>query len=185
MCCRFVLVKRLCPLCAMWYRKLRGQPSVRRMFSLSGGVYDAINRIKFSVSVPRFLFTTSPLIPTAICSAGTYSSNGVVPCTACPFASFQSTPQSTSCTPCASGRNTTSTGSTSSLACIGVSREFPQLRIARYLSRWILIVERAVSMHPLSRRVFSRSHANNIMRCLSRRQHYCIFWIVVAPPVPM
>ncbi|XP_069121729.1 LOW QUALITY PROTEIN: sushi, von Willebrand factor type A, EGF and pentraxin domain-containing protein 1-like [Argopecten irradians] len=54
-----------------------------------------------------------------VCNAGTYSSNGVIPCTSCTIGTYQSDKHSTECTNCSEGTTTVSRGATSSAACVG------------------------------------------------------------------
>lgn len=52
-----------------------------------------------------------------ICQPGTYSSNGLEVCIACPIATYQPMSRSTSCIKCPSTKATTSVGSTTMSDC--------------------------------------------------------------------
>ncbi len=53
----------------------------------------------------------------AVCSAGSFSSNGLLPCALCPIGSFQPRAQSTSCSPCPASTTTLSPGATALSSC--------------------------------------------------------------------
>ncbi len=57
---------------------------------------------------------------TAPCPAGSYSFNGLAPCTSCPYASYQASVQQLTCVSCNVGFNTTTTGSTAAGQCLAI-----------------------------------------------------------------
>ncbi|EDO44430.1 predicted protein, partial [Nematostella vectensis] len=53
------------------------------------------------------------------CAPGTYSSNGVEPCTSCPIGSFQNATGGIACRPCPGRLSTHGTGADDESACVG------------------------------------------------------------------
>lgn len=84
------------------------------------GLFRACPQILIFPSIWSHFFYTAP----SPCSPGSFSENGLTPCTLCPVGAFQNSWSSTQCIPCPEGSSTTQYGTKSRSLCLSQLHNF-------------------------------------------------------------